>query len=63
MDRCCVSGSFGKRTSVVEFDIDLAIFVIGSTPPFDDVIRVLEQYLPKEIPNIEIDSILTSISH
>ena len=38
IDRCCVSGSLGKHSSLVQFDIDLVIFVNGSSPPFQEII-------------------------
>jgi 2'-5'-oligoadenylate synthetase len=55
VDRCCVSGSFGKGTSVVNFDIDLVVFVNDASPPFEGVIHKLETYMPKVLPAVEIE--------
>jgi hypothetical protein len=54
IDRCCVSGSFGKRTALSNFDIDLIIFVNNEAPPFKSVLSELENHLRRVVPGIEI---------
>ena len=54
IDRCCVSGSFGKKTSLVIFDIDLVVFVNDEEPPFTSVIQLLEKYVPSALNVAEV---------
>ena len=55
VDRCCVSGSFGKGTALRSFDIDLIIFVNNETPPFKTVLSNLENHFKRIVPGIEIE--------
>ena len=52
--RCCLSGSIGKSTAVVRFDIDLVIFVNNFEPPFQDVLHHLEGYIPNVLRGAEV---------
>jgi len=45
LDRTCVSGSYGKRTSLAKFDIDFVIFVNNESPPFASLLQTLKTYL------------------
>lgn len=50
VDRCCVSGSFGKKTAIRDFDIDLVIFVNDQEPPFKSTLEKLTSHLPQLLP-------------
>jgi hypothetical protein len=54
VDRICVSGSFGKKTALPSFDIDLVLFVNGTTPPFETELKRLYKYLSTNVPGIEM---------
>jgi hypothetical protein len=50
VDRTCISGSFGKRTALPDFDIDLVLFLNDSNPPFESEIECLCDYhIAKEV--------------
>ena len=56
VDRCCVSGSFGKTTSVVgPFDIDLVVFLNEAFPPFDSTLTELTKFLTQELDGIQME--------
>ncbi|CAB9530929.1 2'-5'-oligoadenylate [Seminavis robusta] len=55
VDRCCVSGSFGKGTALRNFDIDLVLFLNNEQPPFTNSLRVLTRQLPPMLPGLDME--------
>jgi hypothetical protein len=55
VDRCCVTGSFGKGTALPKFDIDLVVFINNMMPPFTSALEELQRYLPRKLGNIEME--------
>jgi predicted nucleotidyltransferase len=55
VDRCCVTGSFGKGTATRDFDIDLVVFVNESEPPFSHTLSELSKQLPKLLLGAEME--------
>ena len=51
VDRCCVSGSFGKKIALCEIDIQLIVVVNNELqPPFRETLKKLNQDLPTVLP-------------
>ena len=54
IDRTCISGSFGKRTALPDFDIDLVLFLNDASPPFESEIECLRSYLSNNLKGVTI---------
>lgn len=45
--RLCSAGSFGKKASVVTCDVDMIPFLNSTTPPFEQELKAIADYLQK----------------
>lgn len=54
VDRVCVSGSYGKKTALPSFDVDLILFINGLTPPFESELENIRVYLSQNLNGIEM---------
>lgn len=45
IDRVCISGSAGKKTTITGSDYDVVLFINGRLPPFKDVLNDFEDIL------------------
>ena len=52
--RSCIGGSFGKKTALSTFDIDLIVFLNNAEPPFEKEISFFSAYLPRKIEGLQI---------
>lgn len=43
--RACIAGSTGKKTEIINSDLDCVLFVNGKRPPFADVLEDFENIL------------------
>lgn len=50
--RIAVGGSFGKRTSLPDFDIDLVLFINDASPPFQSELTALRRFLETSVAGI-----------
>jgi len=54
VDRFYISGSFGKKTALPDFVIDLVLFLNDASPPFESELEIFREYLPMNLTGITI---------
>ena len=51
--RTCIGGSFGKKTALSSFDLDLVVFLNNAEPPFEKEISFFSKFLPQRLNGLK----------
>ena len=55
INRICVSGSYGKKTCLPSFDLDMIVFINDEAPPFYQTLQSLKSHVQLQLHDLQLD--------